>query len=227
MFGVGDRMQATEEVYSEPFSVTRRLEALGLKLDALLDSVLAGAQKRRACTKLHPPMFPGLAQWAETTHRLRERHIPEGWAPTDDSNYSLIVSRNGKTAIAVASGDENTGLVEGCPATSSPKGPHTMSAVAAHQLALDLEIPPELEAILEAFSVDPNRETWLLLTHWSERDGLVEVRAELSLPLAIAENQKVIGWRERIILPSTSLGPTDIEFPKHTPDLDIDVRKRA
>ncbi len=220
-------MQATEEVYSEPFDVARRLEALGLKLDALLDSVLAGAQKRRACTKLHPPMFPGTTQWAETTHRLRERHIPEGWAPTDDSNYSLIVSRGGKTAIAVASGDENTGLIEGRPATSSPKGPLTVSAVAAHQLALALPIPPEMQEILDAFKVDPDRETWLLLTHWNERDGSVEVRAELSLPLDVAENGKVIGWRERIILPSTSLGPADVEFPKHTPDLDIDVRKRA
>jgi hypothetical protein len=172
-------------------------------------------------------MYAGLTQWAETTHRLRERQIPQGWAPSDDSNYSLIVSPNSRIAIAVASGDENTGLIDGCPSTSSPKGPLTVSAVAAHQLALALPIPPEMREILAAFEVDPNRETWLLLTHWSERDGSVEVRAELSLPLDIAENQKVIGWRERIILPPTDLGPVEIEPSPRTPDIDIDVRKRA
>jgi hypothetical protein len=68
------------------------------------------------------------------------------------------------------------------------------------------------------------RATWILLFH---RAG-DETRAELSLPVAFGEDDRVTAWRERIILGPI---PRDRQLlriqPPDLPDLDVQVKRRA
>lgn len=209
------------DLHFDVFAIERRLAAVGLTVDVLLDAVRAGYFARSACSELDPPMYPGQTMWAHTVRRLRQGTAPLGWKPDSASNYCVALSPQG-IAIAVATGDSNTGRIDATPSTSSPKGPCTLEAVAANQLVLDLG-PPNGESLAQTPDV-PERQTWLLLIHLDQS----EVRSELSLPLSLDDQDRVIGWRERIILPSIDFDPDQIELPTDdTPDIDIAVRRRA
>jgi hypothetical protein len=209
------------ELYTEVFDVERRLRSLGLTTEILLDSVRAGLQGRLSCTELDPPMFPGQTMWAHTLRRLRQRTTLHNWTPNDDGNYSVALSPDGLIAIAVSTGNENTGRPSAMPTTMSPKGPRTADVVAANQLVLDLRIPGDITPVTKSTQ---QRETWLLLIHMDDS----EVRAELSFPLTINEYDFVTGWRERIILPSVDFNPAEIDLPvDDSPDIDIAVRRRG
>ena len=60
---------------------------------------------------------------------LREELVPRGWERSNDANLPLVVNGNGTVAISVATGDEETGMKEGAPCTSSAKGPKTALAI--------------------------------------------------------------------------------------------------
>jgi hypothetical protein len=153
--------------------------------------------------------------------RLRQGTAPIGWKPDNANNYCVALSPEG-IAIAVATGDDNTGRREAVPSTSSPKGPCTIEAVAVNQLVLDLRLPGEEDQIKVPDAIQ--RQTWLLLIYLDRS----EVRAELSLPQSLDEQDRVTGWRERIILPSVDFDPNQIEMPSDdSPDIDIAVRRRA
>ncbi len=209
------------DLYVEVFDVKRRLKSLGLTVDVLLDAVRAGFTGRSTCSELDPPMYPGQTMWAHTVRRLRQCTAPIGWKPDNSSNYCVALSPEG-IAIAVATGDANTGRPHAIPSTSSPKGPCTVEAVALNQLPLDLRLPGEEEPPQPADVTQ--RQTWLLLIHLDHS----EVRAELSLPSGLDEQDRVTGWRERIILPSVDFDPNQIQLPPDdSGDIDIDVRRRA
>jgi hypothetical protein len=210
------------QLYTDVFEVEQRLKALGLRTDTLLDAVRAGLDGRLGCTELDPPMYPGQTMWAHTLRRLRQRTALHNWKPNNDGNYSVALSPDELIAIAVSTGDANTGRPNATPGTMSRKGPRTAEVVAANQLLLDLRIPGEATSFDSG--VQLQRETWLLLIHMDDD----EVRAELSLPLTIDEYDFVTGWRERIILPSIDFDRTQIEIPSdNSPDIDIDVRRRG
>ena len=105
----------------------------------------------------------------------------------------------------------------------SPKGPRTVEAVAANQLCLDLRMPADEPSPIQD-SDSHLRETWLLLIHLDN----AEVRSELSLPSSLDADDRVTGWRERILLPAIDFNPDQIDRPvDDNPDIDIDVRRRA
>jgi hypothetical protein len=209
------------DLYIDVFDVKRRLKSLGLTVDILLDAVRAGFTGRSNCSELDPPMYPGQTMWAHTVRRLRQGTAPIGWKPDNANNYCVAVSPEGM-AIAVATGDANTGRPDAIPSTSSPKGPCTAEAVAVNQLVLDLRLPGE-EMPSQPIDVS-QRQTWLLLIYLDRS----EVRAELSLPLSLDEQDRVADWRERIILPSVDFDPDQIELPSDdSGDIDISIRRRA
>lgn len=115
----------------------------------------------------------------------------------DDGNFSLTVSPDGQIAIAIATGDEGTGIFDQIPITQSSKGPRTMEAVATNnkQLGLELVFPDGWIPPL----YDPMKfgdcATWLLLIHRED----TEIRAELSHPMGFDDNKRLSGWKERII----------------------------
>ena len=201
--------------------VATRLATLGLNESELAQAVMRGILARSEVTPNHPPLYAGFVTWGTTVCALREVLLPKGWKRNDEGNYSTVVHPSRTFAIAVATGDENTGNPNSNPMTKSPKGPSTRSAVAVN-LNQSL-LFPELPALLN--DEDENRLTWILLI--SHVDG--KVRSELSLPINC--EGKIDGWQERIILLDTDLDPAQSisinPIMPSLPDIDIDVRRKV
>lgn len=207
-------------VHAEPAHVQRRLAELGITEAQLRDAAMRGQLAWAACSPFHPRIYAPLVGWAETVAALRENLATAGWEASDEHNYSVAINPAGELAIAVATGNEYTGLLHSSPSTKASKGKHTVSAILVNQAQLSLfEIapPPVAEQV-------PERTTWLLLMYRDER----EIRCELSLPVSIGTDMRVDAWRERIILPAIPRDPQLIEVrPPQQPDLDIAVKRRA
>jgi hypothetical protein len=197
--------------YDRSYQTEMRLHALGLTSYALRQAVSRGIVERRSCNPLLPPVYRGITQWAFTHLGLRELLIPEGWKPDNSSNFCTVVRENGM-AIAVATGDDRTGL-PGLPQpkTKFPKGPIALDAVGNNQLSLldDDIVEPSPRAPLE---------TWyLLIANCS--DG---VRFELSFPQGMDEKQRIDSWRERLI-PKSLTFDIDMAPPEEPDDIDIAI----
>src|SRR4051794_35877512 len=113
--------------------------------------------------------------------------MPEEWVKSDERRYSTVVSPDGKLAISVASGSEETGLKHATPADRSRKGPRTAACVT-------LNAQPDLwPESLHHPRIKQDRITWLLV-FFVTKD---EVRAELLKPVDIDENGHITGWVAR------------------------------
>lgn len=204
--------------------VTTRLAELGLDQMDLLEAVMQGMFARSECTLNDPPLSAGFITWARTVRVLREKLIPKQWTRSDEGNYPLVVNPVGNLAIAVATGDESTGIAMANPMTKSPKGPRTQSAIEVNQYQSSLfEAFPEFE-IPETPHND--RVTWILLQHYDQSKK--EVRFEMSLPSSYSG--KVDGWSERIILSALPFDPTTVipvSIVPNLPDIDIPLIRRA
>jgi hypothetical protein len=199
-----------------------RLSALGLTEGELAQAVSRGILARSECTPNHPPLHAGFVTWSNTVCALREILLPKGWQRSDEGNYSVVIHPSRSVAIAVATGDENTGNPNVTPMTKSPKGPSTRNAIAENQNQVLLF--PELIPVLPT-SEPEGRLTWLLLI------GHVagKVKAELSLPINC--EGKVNGWKERLILSDIDIDPSisiDITpLMPSLPDIEIDIRRKV
>jgi hypothetical protein len=212
-------------LYTQSDAAQNKLLSMGLTEEILLNVVRSGVLARRDCTPNHPPIFAGISAWANAVRTLREQLLPKNWTRTDEGNYSLVIHPNGNIAIALATGDENTGNLSATPMTKSPKGPSTRSAVAVNLSQMSLF--QEFEDLVSDFdSPSPeSRLTWLLLM---ARVGN-KVKSELSLPISCVG--KVNAWEERIILSDIDLDPnTDIfsaPIVPQMPDIEIDIRRKS
>lgn len=208
----------------ESSDVTTRLAELGLDQMDLQEAVMQGMFARSECTPNDPPFYAGINAWARPVRVLREKLIPKQWTRSDDDNYSLVVNPDGNLAIAVATGDENTGIAMANPMTKSAKGPKTQRAIEDNQYQLSLFEPsPEFEIPETAHN---DRVTWILLQYYDQSKK--EVRFELSLPSSYSG--KVDGWSERIILSPLSFDSTTVipvPIVPNLPDIDIPLIRRA
>jgi len=201
-----------------------RLESLGLSRQIIYDAVLVGEAARASCTANDPPILPGLLSWGRTLRGLGELLAPRGWVRRDEGNFSTVVDKRLGIAIAVATGDEATGLLGATPRTKYPKGPTTERAVEQNNQQLRLFDEPDDvetdEAIDQGVSL-----TWILLI---ARIG-ADVRCELSLPAALGEDGRVEAWRERIILGPIRVSQTTPAFAdlELTEEIDIPVTART
>lgn len=214
------------QVHTEPNDVASRLAELGLEEAPIAEVIRRGYVQFASCTPNDPPLYPGFSAWATMVRALREYLLP-AWERSDENNYSLVVNVEGTVAIAVATGDDATGCMEGSPTTKSSKGPSTVEAVTSNQTQLELPLifPP---IGLPARPANPaeKRMTWILLVHRAQG----EVRCELSLPTSMGVDGRVDGWRERIILKSIQTDPEVFEVVPPTPvlpDINVDVKRRA
>lgn len=212
-------------IYSEPSDIRSRLAELGLKEEPIRDVVRQGYLAFASCTKNHPPLVPAIWAWGETVRALREYLLPIGWSRSDANNYSLVIDPADRIAIAVATGDDGTGLINAVPSTKSPKGPSTVAAINVNQLELALDFGQTVSLIANLPSQEEgNVVTWLLLIC----RGNGEVRCELSLPSSVDANGFIDSWRERILLGSIPLDGEAVEIvPIPAPDITVDVKKRA
>lgn len=210
-------------VRSESLDVQSRLSQLGLVEQVLVDAVARGNMRRQECTPNHPACFIGLEAWGWTVCYLREGLVPKAWTRREEGNWPLTVHPSKRMAIAVATGDENTGNPNATPMTKSPKGPNTVQAIAKNHLQTSL-----FDDWMLPDQTGEDKDdclTWLLLI--STQKG--KVRCELSLPVTC--NGKVDGWKERIILRELEIDPepsvTPLPLLPEQPDIDVPLLRRT
>lgn len=223
-------MLPLNQVHVDPQDVESRLSQLGLDEITLRTVVERGFAAWASCTPNHPPAFPGLSMWAETVRGLGDLLASRGWKRVNESNLPLVLNQDGKLALTVSTGDDATGQSDGNPCTNSAKGPKTASAISDNrQLFLFPEADPAVRRAISENVNAPDRSTWILLLH---RDmDKFEVRSELSRPIAMSEDGRVDGWAERIILKPFRIDPSagvmPIDDNPQSPEIDLDVRRRA
>lgn len=207
------------EIYAEELDTQERLAQLSLTELALIEAVKNGQLARSNLTANHPRIFHGYSAWAETVARLREVLLPLGWEKSDKGNYELVINELLDLAIAVATGDECTGLSHATPSNKCPKGTNTIDAININnQIDLFAELIPVPSVNKDSFS------TWMLLYHFA----IDEIRCELSLPSEIGSDGRIKSWKERIILKPILLGEPPIEVRLTTnQDIDIEIRRKA
>ncbi|MHA7682275.1 hypothetical protein [Cupriavidus sp. PET2-C1] len=220
-------------IHQAPAQVEDRLRALGVSEAHLRTAVAAGFAAWAACTPHHPPGAPGYHAWSETVATLRDELAPEGFEPVNDENWPLALHPETQIAIAVSSGDENTGRHNANPATKTGKGPRTIRAVASNrdrQMSL-FEFLEDTEPVEVPVDVD-GCETWVLLVYRDE--FALVVRMELSRPIGLDTDNKVNDWAERIILSDLPFdGDSDVSLIDDGPNspsgnqFPVDIRKRG
>lgn len=174
-------------VLAEDYVIVPRLAQLGLRRDLLLDVVGAAVGGRRNATGFHPLSAGGLLSWIEGTGQLRRVFLPYGWEICRRDNIESIF--NPEFGIKVVfQNAERAGDPLLDPIATSKKGAGSARAVELGQY----ELWPEDKA---KEVVEVNAATWVLFVY---ADG-DDVRAELSCPIAINEEQ-FDGFHERILL---------------------------
>jgi hypothetical protein len=208
-----------ETVISDPIDVRSRVAELGLSVEVLTESILAGELARNSCTPNDPPSAPGFLFWAKIVRALRENLVTDGFVRSDERNFSIVVSPDRSYSIAVSTGDEATGDPSSPSSTKYAKGPLTVEAVERNgQLLLFKEMePPEAE---DSKVVGITR---ILLV----RKSGDSILSELSVPDKVVDGF-VETWAERIILPTIELDrPERRANPEDdADDLDIDITRR-
>jgi hypothetical protein len=144
--------------------------------------------------------------------------VLKDWTRNDEGQLSIVLSPDGQRAIAVATGDESTGILGATPKTKYPKGPATIAAVEKNQLAF-----PFLDQ--ESKGRQKTTETWMLV----RRRAGNRVYAELSLPALIGDDGRIEGWAARIIFEPIDLEPTPspISASEAGDSITVPVKRRA
>jgi hypothetical protein len=207
-------------IHTDPASVSERLAELGLSEPALLHAAQRWYLTWTGFTANHPPIGIGISAWTEAVAALREQLLPTGWARSDEKNYSLVKSPDGKIAINIATGDSGTGRSDLVPSNKAPKGNTTAEAISVNNQQLEFDLPvPDLPHVRG----EPGVLTWFLLLHRTRG----EIRCELSLPSQMSADGQITRWQERIILTATPLDEKVEIDPSQAPDVHIDVKRRA
>lgn len=174
-------------VLAEDHQIVPRLAQLGLRRDLLLEVVEAAVGGRRNATGFHPISAGGLLSWIQGTGQLRRVFLSHGWEACRRDNIESIF--NPDTGIKVVfQNAERAGDRLTDPVATSRKGAGSARAVELGQY----ELWPEVNAHVVA---EITATTWVLFVYARGDD----VRAELSCPIAINEEQ-FDGFHERILL---------------------------
>lgn len=174
-------------VLAEDHEIVPRLAQLGLRRDLLLDVVSAAVGGRRNATAFHPLSAGGLLSWIEGTGHLRRVFLPHGWEICRRDNIESIFHPEFGIKV-VFQNAERAGDPLLDPIAVSKKGAGSARAVELGQY----ELWPE-DKVKE--TAELNATTWVLFVYVDSDD----VRAELSCPIAINEEQ-FDGFHERILL---------------------------
>lgn len=215
----------THLVFCDPDVVASRLAQLGTSETALREAINQGHLHRSRLTPNHPRIFPGLEMWGWCVAGLRDQLRPLGWVAHVSSNYESTVNDSLGLAIAVASGDEATGVAGLHPSNRSKKGRNTVDAVGANRQGdMFADLLPEAMARPSIH----NHDTWILLHHTDVSKK--EIRIEFSKPWDIGEDGRITSWSERIILSCISFDE-DIRIEDFTePDgmnININITRKA
>lgn len=174
-----------------------RLRELGLDLAMLREVVLQGEQARAEATH-HDPI--NAAAWDAYRYRVRafrDHAVPRGWTADYAGGLEKTWSPDEKHVVITRAGDEGVGLGSAFPQPKQKPGAEIRGIVESATLPLD---PNWLNA--RPTKLAPSHTTWILLVY--NRADLV--RAELSSPIGLTDEDNVLGWYERILLPDLDFG---------------------
>jgi hypothetical protein len=211
--------------YESPGDATRRLQEIGVSLEALQRAIAAGHAQRITCTENDAPQIPGTYAWGFTLRTLRDELCPLGWRKADPNNFSLVINDKRRINIVVESGDHFTRKRHGNPRTKSLKGLYIEAAALRNSIEGDL-FPETLAEDLRRVAAILEYPTWILLIYITD----TEYRAELSLP-DVVEGRNIVSWKERIFIPDShdpfSLDRKPLPSDDTGPDINVPVRRKA
>jgi hypothetical protein len=198
-------LENASSIHHEQADVDSRLANLGFEADLLRRAVSLGLSEGAQCTANDPVILQSFINWGKTVGFLRDQLVPQGWQRVRRAGYETTVSQDGKVALAVAAGDEGTGLPKFPVRTRTPKGPATFKAVLANTGMSTREMSELVDSFPTAEPL-PQAKTWILL--FFADTVKQEIRVELSLPTGVAQDGQVAVWGERLILePMSWSGP--------------------
>lgn len=190
-----------ETVVHSGADARRRLTELGIDVGALESALDAGDVAARQADDFSPVTAAGTMRWFETVRTLRQRLAESGWTCSDVRNSPRAIDPTGREGLLAVRGNAATGRIDGDPKTARPRGNASSRSVRVNgQLMMDVVVAALADMAGErALGV----RTWFLLYYRSEAD---ELRAEVSLPVAISDQGVVEDWDERIILEPRTFG---------------------
>jgi hypothetical protein len=205
-----EQLQESTRIRHEQADVDGRLASLALKAEWLRESVRLGLADGAQCTANDPLILPSFVNWGKTVGYLRDHLLPHGWQRSRRSGYEITISPSGRVALAVAAGDEGTGVRTIPVRTRTPKGPATFAAILSNTGMRNVEISDLIDSFPKGNPL-PKEQTWILL--FFADNAKDEIRLELSLPTGVAADGQVTVWGERLILkPITWSGPGTYEL---------------
>jgi len=174
------------------------------------------------CTEHDLSATKGQLLYLKGTRALRDTLVPHKWVPESVNNQGRVTSPDGRIAIAISSGDMNVGT-PGIPSTVSAKGSVTRNAVAANNT-----VP--LFDVNDYISTDDGQIgaqlLWYLLVHIDEAHN--EIRLELSLPQAVAQDGYIRNWKRRIILDPIAIDGDNFDiFDNDTEEFDFEITQKT
>lgn len=209
------------ETISEPIDVHRRLGELGLNYASIRKAVILGDLAAMGCTPNDPPTLPGFIRWARTLRGLGEEFSPYGFTREDPYNFSILLSPDRAIAVAVSTGDVNTGNPALPSSTKYPKGPRGKAAIRKNQQQLSL---------FPGVRDDEPTDSWITWFLLVSKTGDDSIQCELKLPWSVGDDGRVQLWAERIVLPVINPNePIDadaIQPEADVADIDIEVARR-
>jgi hypothetical protein len=222
-------MQALRPIYHEPAEVRDQLLALfGVTDEPFVRATGKAWLEWATRTEFDAPSFPGTLLWGHTVRHERRDFVEHGWTKDDTSNFSSVISPDGKYAIAVETGDRFTGFVfpGKKPRTNSRKGVRMMQMLSDNRHLLQGDI---FAGFLQTKSAknDGAPLLWIHLIHQSRGD----VYGEVSLPVVANDRNRIVGWECRIILPKwrggDGVSPLRQNPLQPTPDAEVRVVRRT
>lgn len=162
----------------------------GLSVELLRTALKNGDAARRGCHDTDPDDYP-----ARTANVVAYRYLfgelrSLGWQHENERGQIRLVTPDGRHALVLATGDENTGLRHGHqPRTRSAKGEVTTNAI---RLNRDLPLFGEDAAPSGA-------ELWFVLVTWIEDEEESEIRFELSRPVGQQASGVISLWDARVV----------------------------
>lgn len=217
--GAMELIGSATTIYEGP-QASVKLRELGLTENDIIMAVEAAEIERRSCSLLEPSVAPGFKAWVAGFRTLAELITPRGFAKTETKGLPRLLNPETSIAIAVVTGDSGTGLMSENSRSKTPRGAQSVFFVRSNETQLNLfpgssyqAAPDETEEI-----------TWWLLIY-SDGDA---VRAELSLPVGLGEDNRLSVWEERIMIPvpDLSLPPGRREDEEPPLELEINIRPR-
>lgn len=187
---------------TDQIEIIRELGELGIKPEWLQDIGMNALAAYNQTTLNDAINAAGSYAYFSALRSTRDILCPKGWLRQVQNNLEMTVNPETNMSIIVASGDKNTGIINGVPKTKNPKGNQTKRVVDINNRQLRL---PTMEHKIQ---VIPLGKTWIFLFHVDIKRS--QMRFELSLPIKMdLDDLHVSGWQKRII-------GTSIEFD-HTP----------